>query len=101
MGLVSQDPFVDQPASPKITRFVSVLGRRGREVAPLILPEKGKWFLKVLEVRGCFVLGVYRREMKAIRYLGQLDKLFGAQATTRNWNTIQSIAKLLRRETEL
>ena len=42
-----------------------------------------------------FVLGEYRRHMKTIGYLGKIDKLFGAPATTRNWNTIVSIARML------
>jgi hypothetical protein len=33
--------------------------------------------------------------MKAIGYLGQIDRLFGVPATTRNWNTITMIAKVL------
>jgi hypothetical protein len=33
--------------------------------------------------------------MKTIGYLGQLDKLFGAPATTRNWNTIRAIIRIL------
>lgn len=42
-----------------------------------------------------FILGVYRRQMKAIGYLGTLDRLFGVPATTRNWNTMIAIAKVL------
>jgi len=34
-----------------------------------------------------FVFGMYRRHMKTISYLGEIDKLFGTPATTRNWNT--------------
>ena len=34
--------------------------------------------------------------MKTIGYLGQLDKLFGVPATTRNWNTIVAIVQLLK-----
>jgi hypothetical protein len=33
--------------------------------------------------------------MKAIGYLGSLDRLFGVPVTTRNWNTISTIAKVL------
>ncbi len=33
--------------------------------------------------------------MKVIGYLGRLDRLFGVPMTTRNWNTITAIAKLL------
>jgi uncharacterized protein (DUF1697 family) len=51
--------------------------------------------MRLLGIRGRFVFGVYRREMKAIRYLGVLDELFGTVATTRNWNTIQTILDVL------
>jgi len=33
--------------------------------------------------------------MKVIGYLGALDRLFGVAATTRNWNTIVAISKVL------
>ncbi len=34
--------------------------------------------------------------MKTIGYLGRIDKLFGAPATTRNWNTIVAIVRILK-----
>ena len=33
--------------------------------------------------------------MKVIGYLGTVDRLFGVPATTRNWNTITAIARVL------
>jgi hypothetical protein len=33
--------------------------------------------------------------MKALEYLGAIDDLFGVPATTRNWNTMTAIAKVL------
>jgi hypothetical protein len=36
--------------------------------------------------------------MKAIGYLGQLDKVFGVAATTRNWSTILAIVRILKGE---
>jgi hypothetical protein len=41
-------------------------------------------------------LGVYRRHMKTIGYLGRIDKLFGVPATTRNWNTILAVVRVLK-----
>ena len=41
------------------------------------------------------MFGVYRRHMKAIGYLGKIDRLFGVPVTTRNWNTITAIARVL------
>jgi uncharacterized protein (DUF1697 family) len=51
--------------------------------------------LKILARDNRFVFGVYRRHMKVISYLGTLDRIFGVPATTRNWNTITTIARVL------
>jgi uncharacterized protein (DUF1697 family) len=39
--------------------------------------------------------------MKAIGYLSKIEKLLGTPATTRNWNTIEKVAQVLRTQTEL
>jgi hypothetical protein len=52
--------------------------------------------MKILARRNRFVIGMYRRHMKVIGYLGALDRLYGVPATTRNWNTIATIARVLR-----
>jgi uncharacterized protein (DUF1697 family) len=96
--LTSKDPFADQPSAPDITRFVSVLHKRMPTPLPLpfSLPPTNDWLLKVIAFQGRFVLGVYRRQMKAISYLGNVEKLLAVPVTTRNWNTIEKIAKILR-----
>lgn len=95
--LMSHDPFAAYPVRGDIVRFVSVLPRAPRTAPnlPMTLPPQGKWLLKVLARDERFVLGLYRRHMKVISYLGMLDKLFGVPATTRNWNTITAIARVL------
>jgi uncharacterized protein (DUF1697 family) len=95
--LMSQNPFADQPVRPDIIRFVSVLSQRPRSVPsmPMRFPSSGKWLLKILARNDRFVFGVYRRHMKVIGYLRKIDRLFGTPATTRNWNTITAIAKVL------
>ena len=96
--LMSRNPFADQPERPDIVRFVSVLSKRPRTVPsmPVTLPPRGKWLLKILAADNRFIVGVYRRHMKVIGYLGSVDRLFGVPVTTRNWNTITAIAKVLR-----
>ena len=96
--LASKDPFSQQPSGPNITRFVSVLAKRLRALPalPLSLPSDDDWLLKIIAIQDQFVLGLYRREMKAISYLGQIEKRLGVPATTRNWNTIEKVAKILR-----
>ena len=96
--LASKDPFVRQPSGPDITRFVNVLAKRipSPPSLPLSLPSDDDWLLKVIAIEGRFVLGLYRRQMKAITYLGKMEKLLGVPATNRNWNTIKKVAEILR-----
>ncbi|MGH9565834.1 MAG: hypothetical protein ACRD4I_07625, partial [Candidatus Angelobacter sp.] len=54
------------------------------------------WFVQIIALQHPFIFGVYRRHMKTIRYLGQIEKLFGVRATTRNWNTIVAILRILK-----
>ena len=95
--LTSPDPFARQPRRPDIVRFVSILSRRPRlePSMPLSVPSSGRWLLKILARQDRFVLGVYRRHMKVIGYLGKVDALFGVPVTTRNWNTLCAVAKVL------
>jgi uncharacterized protein (DUF1697 family) len=95
--LMSRRHFADQPARPDIVRFVSVLPQRPRSApsTPMSFPATGKWLLKILTTENRFVFGLYRRHMKVIGYLGTLDRLFGCPVTTRNWNTIVAIARVL------
>jgi uncharacterized protein (DUF1697 family) len=58
-------------------------------------PSADKWLLKIVAKESRFVFGMYRRQMKAIGYLGKIDRLFGVPVTTRNWNTITAIAEML------
>lgn len=95
--LVSSDHFAGQPVQPDIVRFVSVLSARPRSAppTPVSFPTSGQWLMKILARQNRFVIGMYRRQMKAIGHLGALDGLYGVPVTTRNWNTIAAIAKVL------
>jgi hypothetical protein len=74
-----------------------VLHQRPRALPslPLSLPSDDEWLLKIIAIQGRFVLGLYRRQMKAIGYLGKIEKLMGVAATTRNWNTILKVVQIL------
>lgn len=97
IAAAAESPFDSAAPRSDVVQFVSVLAKKPRELpkVPYQIPENDRWLLKVLFVRGKFVFGVYRREMKAIACLGKMDKLFGAPATTRGWNTICTILKTL------
>ena len=78
-------------AVPRTTRRI----HPSAPTTPMSLPSRGRWLLKILARDNRFVFGVYRRHMKAISYLGTFDRLFGVPVTTRNWNTITAIARVL------
>ena len=96
--LTVENPFGTAPSRPDVVRFVSILSAAdsARPSLPVMLPSDGKWLVRLIESRDRFVFGEYRRDMKTIGYLGQIDKLFGGKATTRNWNTITSIVRILK-----
>ena len=93
-----ENPFGTEPARPDIVRFVSILSKAGRVQAsiPIAFPSRREWLLRVIASKNRFIFGEYRRHMKTIGYLGQLDKLFGVPATTRNWNTMMAIVRILK-----
>jgi uncharacterized protein (DUF1697 family) len=115
LRLEKQNPFAAEPSAPNersapdaparnepsvrnIVRFVSILSKAGgvQTLLPVSFPSDGEWLVRVLASQGQFVFGTYRRHMKTIGYLGRIDKLYGVPATTRNWNTIMAIIRILK-----
>jgi uncharacterized protein (DUF1697 family) len=97
LRLETENPF--GAGAGETVRFVSILSRAGavRATLPIHLPTREEWLVRLLASQGRFVFGEYRRHMKTITYLGQIDKFFGASATTRNWNTIMAIIRILKK----
>jgi uncharacterized protein (DUF1697 family) len=98
VDLVRRDPFAGEPSGSNITRFVNVLHKplRKSPALPVSLPSDDEWLLKIIAIQNRFVLGLYLRQMKATSYLGKIEKLLGVPATTRNWNTIEKVVKILK-----
>jgi uncharacterized protein (DUF1697 family) len=98
LRMETENPFETGPEASNLVRFVSVLAKAGAVKAPLPVnfPPEGEWLVRVIAAKGRFVFGTYRRHMKTITYLGKVDKLFDSPATTRNWNTIMEIVRILK-----
>jgi uncharacterized protein (DUF1697 family) len=92
------NPFGADPLPPDAIRFVSILSKNRRQKVslPIELPHSGEWFVRIIGSKNQLLFGVYRRHMKTISYLGQIDQIFGASATTRSWKTILSVLQILR-----
>jgi uncharacterized protein (DUF1697 family) len=95
--LETDHPFGRKASPPDVVRFVTVLTKPAamRAALPVCFPSEDEWLVRVIAVRGQFVFGEYRRHMKTIGHLGKIDKLCSVPATTRNWNTMMSIVKIL------
>lgn len=96
--LEMESPFRTEPSNPDVIPFVSILSKPNPAKAsfPIAIPEGEQWFVRIIGSRNRLLFGVYRRHMRTIGYLGQIDKLFGAPATTRNWSTMLSVLRIVR-----
>lgn len=97
LTLAAGDYFAGLARSATVVRFVSLMARqpRAKPPLPLSLPPAGPWMVRILAREARFVIGVYRRQVQAIGQLGTLDRVLGVPVTTRNWNTVTAIAKVL------
>jgi uncharacterized protein (DUF1697 family) len=96
-ALLKGDVFAGLRLRPDMVRFVSVLSRTPTVAPrlPIAFPATGRWLVKLIRRTDRFVVGVYRRHMRTIGYLGRVDRLFDVPLTTRNWNTFTAITELL------
>ena len=98
LALARGNWFGDAPAGKNLGRFVSVLQKAPRAKLPLPIeqPAGAEWEVRVVAITGRFALSVRR--------LGQtysnavIEKHLGIPATTRNWNTIETIREVLERQ---
>jgi uncharacterized protein (DUF1697 family) len=96
--LKAKNPFDSHAFQGDVVRFVSVfVGPTGRRLPPMPcdIPSSSEWYVRIIARHKRFVFGVYRRHMKAIGYLGRIDDILGARVTTRNWNTILAVIRIL------
>ena len=100
LRLEAMIPLDAPPPHPGIIRFVSFLsiGTRARLVLPHSIPPGPDWFVRVTVVTNRLAVGEYRRHMKSIGYLGQLDELFGTYVTTRSWTTVNAVLRVLKND---
>ena len=98
IALVHGDVFGRDPPAKDVRRVVSVMQKppRTRPPLPLDQPTHGKWEVKIVGVSGRYALSLWRRVGTNIIYPNEVvEKIFGVSATTRGWNTIQAICRIL------
>ncbi|HLY02923.1 MAG TPA: hypothetical protein VKR56_10590 [Candidatus Cybelea sp.] len=99
LALESRSPFQGVVVDPDHVRFVSILTGgvpRRLPAMPFGIPSNDDWYVRIVGRKKQFVFGLYRRHVKTIAYLGQIDKALGVAVTTRKWNTIGTVLKVLK-----
>jgi uncharacterized protein (DUF1697 family) len=94
--LASGDSFPSLPAG--VDRFISVLAKRPRTLPrlPVSKPHGDAWLVKIVDVIGRYALTLRTRLAQGKLYSNEVvEKALGVAATTRNWNTVSTICKLL------
>jgi uncharacterized protein (DUF1697 family) len=100
LRLEAKGVFEQPPPESGIVRFVSFLERGGRTrpSLPLTIPEGQDWYVRVTSLTNRLAVGEYRRHMRTISHLSQLDTHFGTLVTTRSWGTVNAILQILKHE---
>lgn len=97
LAMAKADPFREAPAGKDVKRFVTVLQRTPAKPPklPLAFPGPGRWEIQFLKLAGHFLLSVRRPGAKDLYPNAVAEKFLGLPATTRNWNTLETILRVL------
>jgi uncharacterized protein (DUF1697 family) len=97
LDLARENPFTDEKGED-IEAYATVMAKRPASLPklPIYAPNEEKWEVKVVRIIGTAVLSLRRRLKDGRFYPNQIvEKKYGVATTTRNWNTIQKVAKIL------
>lgn len=98
VDLVRDPPLRNEPPDKELRAFVTVMAKQPTSLVklPIYAPSADKWEVKVVRISGLLALSLWRRLKQNALYPNQvIEKKFGVATTTRNWNTILKVAKLL------
>ena len=89
-ALLAADPFASHRLSPISKRIVTFL-RKAPERLPARLPEQHG--ARILQVRGREVFSTYLPTPHGPVFMSLIERTFGAELTTRTWDTVKKVAR--------
>ena len=102
VDLVRDNPLKNESTDNDRRIFLTIMSERpvssDRQnlALPIYAPHTEKWEVKLVQITGVLALSLWRRLKDHPLYPNQvLEKQFGVATTTRSWNTIEKVAKLL------
>ena len=93
--LIAKNPFQGIAVKPETRLYVTFLTEKPNSKLhiPYENPEKDLKILSVTDSEACTVITI-STDRNTTDMMGLLEKEFGKKVTTRNWNTVQKLAKL-------
>jgi uncharacterized protein (DUF1697 family) len=98
VDLARTAPLTDEPLGNDLRAFVTVMAKRPARLPklPIYAPNTDQWEVKIVRITGMCALSLWRRLKENALYPNQvIEKEFGVATTTRSWNTILKVAKIL------
>jgi uncharacterized protein (DUF1697 family) len=97
IALTGGEPFQAAQAGKGVGQFVSVLQRRPRALPrlPLEQPAGAMWEVRIFQITGRFALSIRRPGRTGVYSNAVVEKHLGLPATTRNWNTFETLRAIL------
>jgi uncharacterized protein (DUF1697 family) len=96
LALADGEPFGKATGGKDVKAFVSVMTKPlATPCTPIDYPVGGKWEVRIVGNIGRFILSLHRHGAKDLYPNAAVEKHFGLPATTRNWNTIVAVHKVL------
>jgi uncharacterized protein (DUF1697 family) len=108
LALARSEPFPEKPPGPlvgrgpganDVRRMLSVLLAKPKPKAqsrlPILRPEGPNWQVALIGVTGRLVVWFWRANRESLKYTDAVEKEFGVPATSRSWNTVEKIRKIL------
>lgn len=98
VDLARDNPFKNGPTDNDRRIFLTIMAEAPEKAPrlPIYAPNKEKWEVKIVEITGTLALSLWRRLRDNPIYPNQvLEKQFGVATTTRTWNTIEKVTKIL------
>jgi uncharacterized protein (DUF1697 family) len=103
LDLVRDNPLKNERTDSDRRVFLTVMSKppissaRQSLALPFYAPTKENWEVKIAQIDEMFALSLWQRLRENPLYPNQvIEKKFGVATTTRSWNTIEKVAKILR-----
>lgn len=92
--LAANEPFKKIVVTPSTRLYLTFLSEKPKSLLkiPYVSPEKDFYILSVTDTEICSVLTLSENR-GTVDAMGIIEKEFGRNVTTRNWNTIEKILK--------